>query len=253
MSALPRQFHGWNFRPWRSAAGSATCSSDVREGARRRGVISAVSPRANETQPQLRTSVASASSRPTCRATFAHFLTSLGATADISNRMFSRSLVATPETCTVNVSRCRLSHLKGTRSISPITRLLGYENWIWRRERDSNPRRAFDPYTLSRGAPSTTRPSLRARKTSRFQRLTSVRCDRCHCGGGNHTKKRLPAAKPAQQNCFRQQAVSVRTPAPNRALHRALPGCCHRPARNPHGHRRDLRPARQPRPQAPLP
>src|SRR5206468_584016 len=31
----------------------------------------------------------------------------------------------------------------------------------WRRERDSNPRRAFDPYTLSRGAPSTTRPSLR--------------------------------------------------------------------------------------------
>src|SRR5690606_35845900 len=30
-----------------------------------------------------------------------------------------------------------------------------------RRERDSNPRRAFDPYTLSRGAPSTTRPSLR--------------------------------------------------------------------------------------------
>ncbi len=33
----------------------------------------------------------------------------------------------------------------------------------WRRERDSNPRWAFDPYTLSRGAPSTTRPSLRGR------------------------------------------------------------------------------------------
>jgi integrase len=32
----------------------------------------------------------------------------------------------------------------------------------WRRERDSNPRRAYDPYTLSRGAPSTTRPPLRA-------------------------------------------------------------------------------------------
>jgi hypothetical protein len=31
----------------------------------------------------------------------------------------------------------------------------------WRRVRDSNPRRAFDPYTLSRGAPSTTRPTLR--------------------------------------------------------------------------------------------
>jgi hypothetical protein len=31
----------------------------------------------------------------------------------------------------------------------------------WRRGRDSNPRWAFDPYTLSRGAPSTTRPPLR--------------------------------------------------------------------------------------------
>jgi hypothetical protein len=31
----------------------------------------------------------------------------------------------------------------------------------WRRGRDSNPRRAFDPYALSRGAPSTTRPPLR--------------------------------------------------------------------------------------------
>jgi hypothetical protein len=33
---------------------------------------------------------------------------------------------------------------------------------LWRRERDSNPRWAFDPYALSRGAPSTTRPSLRS-------------------------------------------------------------------------------------------
>jgi hypothetical protein len=31
----------------------------------------------------------------------------------------------------------------------------------WRRERDSNPRWAFNPYSLSRGAPSATRPSLR--------------------------------------------------------------------------------------------
>ncbi len=31
---------------------------------------------------------------------------------------------------------------------------------IWRRGRDSNPRWAFDPYALSRGAPSTTRPPL---------------------------------------------------------------------------------------------
>jgi hypothetical protein len=31
---------------------------------------------------------------------------------------------------------------------------------FWRRERDSNPRWAFGPYSLSRGAPSATRPSL---------------------------------------------------------------------------------------------
>ena len=30
----------------------------------------------------------------------------------------------------------------------------------WRRERDSNPRWAFNPYSLSRGAPSAARPSL---------------------------------------------------------------------------------------------
>ena len=40
-----------------------------------------------------------------------------------------------------------------------IPRRISRKNW--RRERDSNPRWAFDPYTLSRGAPSTTRPSLR--------------------------------------------------------------------------------------------
>jgi hypothetical protein len=41
------------------------------------------------------------------------------------------------------------------------------ESWapmiVWRRERDSNPRYAFDVYTLSRRAPSTTRPPLRIR------------------------------------------------------------------------------------------
>ena len=34
---------------------------------------------------------------------------------------------------------------------------------FWRRERDSNPRWAFNPYSLSRGAPSATRPPLRRR------------------------------------------------------------------------------------------
>ena len=44
----------------------------------------------------------------------------------------------------------------------------GLRRAMWRRERDSNPRRAYDPYTLSRGAPSTTRPSLRCRKSLSF-------------------------------------------------------------------------------------
>ena len=39
---------------------------------------------------------------------------------------------------------------------APIRGLL----WFWRRERDSNPRRASNPYSLSRGALSTAQPSL---------------------------------------------------------------------------------------------
>src|SRR5271156_7173570 len=51
---------------------------------------------------------------------------------------------------------------------SPLRRCHGHRNEpddnlrnAWRRGRDSNPRWAFDPYALSRGAPSTTRPPLR--------------------------------------------------------------------------------------------
>ena len=40
----------------------------------------------------------------------------------------------------------------------------------WRREWDSNPRWAFDPYSLSRGAPSTARPSLHT-----FEKLRNLR------------------------------------------------------------------------------
>src|SRR5438874_13366600 len=36
--------------------------------------------------------------------------------------------------------------------------------FYWRTERDSNPRTAINRYTLSRRAPSTTRPSVRARE-----------------------------------------------------------------------------------------
>src|SRR6266478_680939 len=48
-----------------------------------------------------------------------------------------------------------------TRTVIYVDYGIAVSTCIWRRERDSNPRRAFDPYTLSRGAPSTTRPSLR--------------------------------------------------------------------------------------------
>ncbi len=45
----------------------------------------------------------------------------------------------------------------------------------WRRGRDSNPRWAFDPYALSRGAPSTTRPPLqRIHARSRTRRMIPV-------------------------------------------------------------------------------
>ena len=42
----------------------------------------------------------------------------------------------------------------------------------WRRRRDSNPRWAYDPYSLSRGAPSTTRPRLRAGQCSILLRFS---------------------------------------------------------------------------------
>ena len=50
---------------------------------------------------------------------------------------------------------------------------------VWRRGRDSNPRWAFNPYSLSRGAPSATRPPLQA--TQLFEAglyLKSLLCKR---------------------------------------------------------------------------
>ena len=47
----------------------------------------------------------------------------------------------------------------------PVFRTIGEE---WRRGRDSNPRDAFGAYSLSRGAPSTTRPPLHRRGYARF-------------------------------------------------------------------------------------
>jgi hypothetical protein len=60
---------------------------------------------------------------------------------------------------------------------SPLRRYRGqliqsdeYLHSDWRRGRDSNPRWAFDPYALSRGAPSTTRPPLREQTAIRGAR-----------------------------------------------------------------------------------
>jgi hypothetical protein len=53
---------------------------------------------------------------------------------------------------------------KGRFHINPFNRkgaMTGPFPVEWRRGRDSNPRWAFDPYSLSRGAPSASRPPLR--------------------------------------------------------------------------------------------
>ncbi len=49
-----------------------------------------------------------------------------------------------------------------------VARFCLWQNDMWRRGRDSNPRWAFNPYSLSRGAPSATRPPLHrgCRKTT---------------------------------------------------------------------------------------
>ncbi len=57
---------------------------------------------------------------------------------------------------------------------------MSWGNQEWRRGRDSNPRYAFDVYSLSRGAPSTTRPPLRCGLIiclmDRMQGLFAGRC-----------------------------------------------------------------------------
>jgi hypothetical protein len=107
----------------------------------------------------------------------------------------------------------------------------------WRRERDSNPRRAFDPYTLSRGAPSTTRPSLREPKMcsqrGRLRQRGRARGAAIILNGPGSGKAAMPA--PAS-------GAHARTPAPIRARHRALRACCPRPAQNPRVRRRARRP-----------
>ena len=76
-----------------------------------------------------------------------------------------------------------------TRTVIYVDCGIAISTCFWRRERDSNPRRAFDPYTLSRGAPSTTRPSLRCEG-----KCFSLRRG-CRAVGGHHTQSRARAAK----------------------------------------------------------
>ena len=64
----------------------------------------------------------------------------------IRTSLYSRILTLRVRTCSAPSSGKRVSE-------NPLPE-------GWRRERDSNPRYAFGIYTLSRGAPSTTRPSL---------------------------------------------------------------------------------------------
>jgi hypothetical protein len=76
-----------------------------------------------------------------------------------------------------------------TRTVIYVDYGIAVSTCFWRRERDSNPRRAFDPYTLSRGAPSTTRPSLRCEGKC-FSLWRG-----CRAVGGHHTQSRARAAK----------------------------------------------------------
>jgi hypothetical protein len=79
---------------------------------------------------------------------------------------FARGRTSCVQICSANLSNPACFIFEGS---NPRSRTANWQRpatsrtrgKFWRRERDSNPRRAFDPYTLSRGAPSTTRPSLR--------------------------------------------------------------------------------------------
>jgi hypothetical protein len=68
--------------------------------------------------------------------------------------------------------RAQKTDNKNSRRLQSKSKRLGQSTRLlflsWRRGRDSNPRRAFDPYALSRGAPSTTRPPLRIRPKRPF-------------------------------------------------------------------------------------
>ncbi len=84
--------------------------------------------------------------------------TLLGGAADAASAITaSDSARSKPDT----VGRTSFGSRFGSPRQRPDTKCRNRKGNGWRRERDSNPRRAFDPYTLSRGAPSTTRPSLR--------------------------------------------------------------------------------------------
>src|SRR5882672_10765116 len=81
----------------------------------------------------------------------------------------------------------------------------------WRRERDSNPRRAFDPYTLSRGAPSTTRPSLRlCLKAKGNQQLKLI--EDPLCWQGRHDTEGLGPGKGARWPSVRRPRSARRSP-----------------------------------------
>src|ERR1700733_11495125 len=110
----------------------------------------------------------------------------------------------------------------------------------WRRERDSNPRRAFDPYTLSRGAPSTTRPSLRVPKMLPVQSGCAGMA-RTALRGGHDTQKTKCAPKRASRSRFEAGAHEARHRL-ERSVERlglAATGLCKvRPAAAPAAHQR---------------
>src|SRR5262249_49178360 len=112
---------------------------------------------------------------------------------------------------------------------------------IWRRVRDSNPRRAFGPYTLSRGAPSTTRPTLRVvRFTWRVSGLQKY-----EAAGARRAamiRRQLPKVK--ERACRASLAMpegALRASLPRRTASVLRAAVAVREHGAPHLHRRELR------------
>ena len=106
---------------------------------------------------------------------------------------------------------------------------------MWRSGRDSNPRWAFDPYSLSRRAPSTTRPPLRMlwrlRALAGLETLRKMWCGVEAMGAGQTAGS--PGAAGECGGCWPDCAVFVRRVAAGAAVQRSIAFCRRRCTEEP--------------------